>query len=141
MLKGIVTLGFLTLAVAGCRGAVGELPEDFVTYKFEAKVAVNPTQPLANKRVSFNLEVTSSSNRAVKTDIGLKVINPSGETMYQSTWDEVLFHENEVWNLTQGFLPDSNAGKSAWDVQITVKDHATGNVLFNQSAAKLDFNL
>lgn len=140
MLKGMVTLGVLTLAVAGCGGTVGTVPDDFVTYQFDAKVAVNPTQPLANKRVSFTLEVTSTSNRSVQTDIVLKVISAAGVTMYQSTWDDVLFHENEVWNLTQGFLPDSNAAKTAWNVQITVREHATGNVLFDQSAAKLDFN-
>jgi hypothetical protein len=139
MVKGIVALGVLTLAVAGCGGTVGAVPDDFATYKFDAKVAVNPTQPLANKRVSFTLEVTSSSNRAVKTDIVLKVISAQGETMYQSNWDDVLFHENEVWNLTQGFLPDSNAAKTAWNVQITVRDHATGDVLFDQAAARLDF--
>ena len=140
MVKGFVTLGFLSLALAGCGGDVGSLPADSVTYKFDAKVAVNPTQPVANERLTFVLEVTSASNREVKTDVVLKVVSADSETMYESKWDEVLFHENEVWNLTQGFLPDSNAAKKAWTVQIVVKDHVTGEVLYDQAAAKLDFN-
>ena len=140
MFKGIVTLGFLLVAIAGCKGEAGAIPDDFITYKFNAKVAVNPTQPISNQRVSFTLEVTSSSNRELKTDIVLKVVSPTGETMYESKWDDVLFHENEVWNLTQGFLPDSNAARTAWAVQIVVKDHATHEVLYDQAAATLDFN-
>ncbi len=139
MFKGIVTVGFLALVASGCGGEAGALPQAVVSYKFDAKVAINPTQPVAKERVSFSLEVTSSSNAAVKTDIILKVVNAKNETQYESNWDNVLFHENEVWNLTQGFLPDSNAINAAWTVQIVVKDHATGEVLFDQAAAKLDF--
>ena len=140
MFKGIVTLGFLCVLTGCAGGEAGALPDDFVTYKFDATVAVNPTQVEANKRVSFTLEVTSSSNRDVKCDVVLKVVSADGETMYESKWDDVLFHEHEVWNLTQGFLPDSNAGKKAWTVQIVVKDHATGEVLYDKAAATLDFN-
>jgi hypothetical protein len=141
MSKGLVTLGFLSLALtAGCRGEVGSLPDDFVTYKFDAHVAVNPTQPVPQQRVSFVLEVTSSSNREVRTDVLLKVVSSDGETAYESKWDNVLFHENEVWNLSQGFLPDSNAGKKAWAVQITVQVHETHEILFDQAVSKLDFN-
>ncbi len=141
MMKRSVALGFLLLALAGCGGGeVGALPADLVTYKFDAKVAVNPTAPLANRRVSFNLEVTSSSNKAVKTDIVLKVVSKEGETMYQSVWNEVLFHEGEVWNLTQGFLPDSDAARKPWAVKIIVKNLETNALLFDQSIATLDFN-
>jgi hypothetical protein len=141
MMKGSVTLGFLLVALAGCgNGVAGALPEDLVTYKFDAKVAVNPSAPQANRRVNFNLEVTSSSNKAVKTDIVLKVVSQEGETMYESIWNDVLFHEGEVWNLTQGFLADSDAARKPWAVKITVKNLETNALLFDQSIATLDFN-
>ena len=139
MFKGIVTLGFLALAITGCGGEVGALPEPVVSYKFDAKVVVNPTMPVAKQRVSFSLEVSSSSTAQVKTDIVLRVVNATNETMYESKWEDVLFHEHEVWNLSQGFLPDANALNKAWTVQILVKDHVTGEVLFDQAAATLDF--
>lgn len=138
--KGIVTLGFLSLALAGCYGGVASpLPDDVITYKFDAKVAVNPTVPVVNERVSLNLQLVSSSSRDVKTDIFLKVVNAAGDTIYESRWEDVLFHEREVWNLSQGFKPDASASKSAWTVQITVKDHVTQAVLYDEAAATLDF--
>ncbi|MBS1149268.1 MAG: hypothetical protein H6Q89_966 [Myxococcaceae bacterium] len=140
MMKGAVTLGFLLLALTGCRGQAGELPEEVITYSFDAKVAVNPTMLQTNKRVSFNLEVTSASNRTVKTDIVLKVVSKDGETAYESIWNDVLFHENEVWNLTQGFLPASDAARKPWSVTILVRNQETQEVLFNQSIATLAFN-
>jgi hypothetical protein len=140
MFKGIVALGFLVLAMSGCGGEAGALPEPVVSYRFDAKVAVNPTMPVVKERVSFSLVVTSSSTAQVKTDIVLKVVNAANETMYESKWEEVLFHEGEVWNLSQGFLPGSNALNKAWTVQIVVKDHATGEVLYDQAAATLNFN-
>ena len=139
--KGLIAVGVLALALTGCGGGVvGELPADSVSYKFDAKVAVNPTQPQANKRVNFNLEVTSSSNTSVKTDIVLKVVSKEGETMYESAWNDVLFHENEVWNLTQGFLADSDAARKPWGVKIVVTNIATKEVLYDQTIATLDFN-
>ncbi len=140
MMKGSVTVGFLLLALTGCRGEVGALPSDFVTYRFEAKVAVNPIQPVPNSRVSFNLEVTSASSKSVKTDIVLRVVSQQNEVMYESMWNDVLFHENEVWNLTQGFLADSDAARKPWAVKILVKNLDTNEVLFDQSIATLDFN-
>lgn len=140
MMKGTVTAGFLLLALTGCRGVASELPADLVSYKFEARVAVNPTTPQANRRVSFNLEVISSSTHKVKTDIILKVVSEQNETMYESIWNDVLFHENEIWNLTQGFIPDSDAGRKPWLVKILVRNIATNETLYNQSIATLDFN-
>lgn len=141
MMKGSVTLGFLLLALTGCQaGVAGNVPADFVTYKFDATVLVNPTQPQVNQRVSFTLEVTSDSSVSVKTDIELTVISKEGETMYESTWNEVLFHENEVWNLSQGFLADSDAARKPWAVNLLVRNHASRAILFNQSIATLDFN-
>ena len=139
-MKGSVTLGFLLLALTGCRGVASDLPSDVVTYKFDAKVSVNPTAPQANRRVSFNLEVTSASSQSVKTDVVLKVVSEQKETMYESVWSDVLFHENEVWNLTQGFLAESDAGRKVWAVKLTVKNHATNEILYDQSLATLDFN-
>jgi hypothetical protein len=140
MRKGTVTVGFLLLALTGCGGGVaGELPADSVSYKFEAKVAVNPVAPQPNSRVNFYLEVTSASTHAVETDITLSVVSKENEVMYESVWNEVLFHENEVWNLTQGFLADSDAARKSWAVRIVVKNRKTGEVLFNQTIATLDF--
>ena len=139
-MKGSVTLGFLLLALTGCQGLAGDIPADVITYKFGARVAVNPTSPQINQRVSLNLEVTSASSVSVKTDIILTVISKENETMYTSNWESVLFHENEVWNLTQGFLADSDANRKPWAVKILVKNHETGEILFNESIATLDFN-
>lgn len=140
MMKASVTLGFLLLALTGCRGVAGDLPADVITYRFDAKVAVNPTAPQANRRVNFNLEITSSSNKSVKTDVVLKVVSKENETMAEVVWTDVLFHENEVWNLTQGFLADSDAGRKPWAVKIVVTNRETNAVLFDQSIATLDFN-
>ena len=139
MSKGMVTLGFLLLALPACKGEAGALPADVVSYKFNAKVAVNPTQPRASQHVSFNLEVTSASNASVKTDIVLKVVSKENETMYESVWNDVYFHESEVWNLTQGFLPDSDAARKPWAIMILVRNRDTSEVLYNQSIATLDF--
>jgi hypothetical protein len=139
--KGLASLGLLALVCTlGCRGVAGDLPTDLITYKFDGKVLVNPAQPVTNKRVSINLELTSASARSVQTDIVLKVVSKEA-TMYESTWDKVLFHENEVWNLTQGFLPDSDANKKPWQVQIQIRDHDSGQVLYDQALARLDFNI
>ena len=141
MLKGSVTVGVLLLALTGCgNGVAGDLPADAVKYKFGATLVINPTAPQANRRVNFALEVTSESNRAVKTDIFLKVVSQEGETMYESVWNDVVFHENEIWNLTQGFVPDSDAGRKPWMVKILVRNQDTHEPLFDQSIATLDFN-
>lgn len=138
--KGIVTLGFLSLALVGCGpGIAGELPADTISYSFNAKVAVNPTQPMANRRVNLALEVTSTSNQSVKTEIVLKVVSKEGETMYSTVWSDVLFHENEVWNLSQDFLADSDAARKPWAVRIVVSNTMTNAVLYEQSIATLDF--
>ncbi len=139
MMKGSVNIGLLMLTLAGCSGGVGELGSDAVSYKFGATVAVNPTQPLPNRRVSFNLEVTSASNRPVNADITLKVVSKENETMYESVWADVYFHESEVWNLTQGFLPHADAARKPWAVRILVKHRNSNEVLFNESIATLDF--
>lgn len=140
MTKGTLTLGLVLLAFSGCVGEAEGLPSDEApVYNFAATVAVNPTQLLASQHVSLSLEVTSSSNRAVQADVVLKVISNEKETMYQSRWLDLAFHEHEVWNLTQGFLPDSDAAKKTWVVQIRVTEHATGRVLYDQAVAPLDF--
>lgn len=139
MKKGIVTAAFLLLALTGCGGVAGALPTDDITYKFDATILVNPTVPQANQRVLLNLEVTSSSNRPVKTDIYLKVVSAEGETLYESVWNDVYFHEGEVWNLTQGFLPDSDAGKKAWKVNIRVLNQESKLAMYDQSIGTLEF--
>lgn len=142
MLKGIVTAVCLAFALTGCgAGPAGDLGENAktVTYKFAAKVAVNPTAPMPSQRVLLNLEVTSASTRAVKTDIYLSVVSSEGETMYESVWEDVYFHENEVWNLTQGFLANADAAKKAWSVKILVHNKENDLPLFDQSIGTLEF--
>ena len=138
MWKAPVTAAFLSVALTACAGAADVHTED-VSYKFEAKVAVNPTAPQANQRVLLNLEVTSSSNRPVKTDITLTVLNAEGQVKYESLWEDVYFHENEVWNLTQGFLPDSDAGKSSWTMRLKVHNKEANVPLLDQSIGTIDF--
>ena len=139
MSKGLVTAVILSLALTGCgAGVAGDLPTDDISFKFDAKVAVNPTVPMPNQRVLLNLEVTSASTRAVKTDIYLTVLNQDGKAVYESLWEDVLFHENEVWNLTQGFLPDSDA-KSSWTVKLRVHNKEANVPLLDRTIGTLDF--
>ncbi len=138
MRKALVTGVVLALALVGC-GPVADIHTEEVSYKFEATVAVNPTAPQANQRVLLNLEVTSSSNRPVKTDITLTVLNAEGQVKYESLWEDVYFHENEVWNLTQGFLPDSDAGSSKWTMRLKVHNKEANLPLLDQSIGTIDF--
>ena len=91
--------------------------------------------------MSFTLEVTSGCNRARETDVVLRVMSQDGtRVMYEQVWDLVEFEPTEVWNLTQGFVADSDPGKAPWKVRIVVRDHDTGTVLHEQDAAQLKFS-
>lgn len=128
------------LALAACGGDISKLPADDAHFDFDAQLLTTPAQPTVGARVDLNLDVTSVSNRDVKTDLVLRVVGADGHIMYQQVWEAVQFNQGEDWNLTQGFFPDSDAGTQKWHVELLVRDHAKGTILFDEAIAQLDFN-
>jgi hypothetical protein len=139
-MKGkLIALAFLALAACG-PGSIGTIPTDQAHYDFDAQLLTTPAQPTIGARVDMNLDVTSTSNRDVKTDVVLRVVGADGRVMYQQVWDAVQFNQGEDWNLTNGFYPDSDAGDQKWKIELLVRDHTSQNILFDEAVAQLDFN-
>jgi hypothetical protein len=138
-MKGnLIGLAFLALAACG-PGSISKLPTDDAHYDFDAQLLTSPAQLTVNTRVDLNLDVTSTSNRDVKADLVVKVVGADGKVMYQQVWQNVQFNQGEDWNLTNGFLPDSDAGQQTWKVEMQVLDHASQTVLFDEDIGQLDF--
>ena len=133
-------LAAVMLVLAGCGGNIGKLPSDDPHYSFDAQLLMTPMMPTVGARIDLNLDVTSVSNRDVKTDVVLRVVGADGRVMYQNVWNAVQFNQGEDWNLTQGFYPDSDAGNQKWTIELLVRNHADSSVLFDESIADLNFN-
>jgi hypothetical protein len=139
-MKGkLIALAFLALAACG-PGSIGKIPTDEAHYDFDAQLLTTPAQPTIGARVDMNLDVTSVSNRDVKTDVVLRVVGADARVMYQQVWEGVQFDQGEDWNLTQGFYPDSDAGAQKWKIELLVRDHVKQSILFDEDIAQLDFN-
>ncbi|MBX7099608.1 MAG: hypothetical protein K1X89_17965 [Myxococcaceae bacterium] len=139
MARVLLACGLVAMLTACGGGTAGEVAAPEVI-DFKAAVEVSPTQPVAGRRVSFTLELKSGCNKRQETDIVLRVESQDGtRVMYQETWDAVDFDPAEVWNLTQGFVADTDPGKQTWRVRIVVKDHGTGLVLHEEDAARVNF--
>jgi hypothetical protein len=139
-MKGNLT-ALTLLALAACGpGNVGKIATDEPHYDFDAQLLTTPMQPTVGARVDMNLDVTSVSNRDVKTDVVLRVVGTDGRVMYQQVWSGVQFNQGEDWNLTQGFFPDSDAGAQKWKIELLVRNHNDQSVIFDEDIAQLDFN-
>ncbi len=128
------------LGLAACGGQVSKLPSDDIVYDFDAALITTPTDPTVGAHVSLNLDLTSKSNRDVNADIILRVVGMDGRVMYQQVWSGVEVKQGEEWNLTNGFYPDSDAGRQGWKVELLVRDSAKGVTLFDEDVAQLTFN-
>ena len=129
-----------TLALVGC-GLGEEKPAARPdVFEFKAAVVVTPEKPVPGRRVSLNVELVSACNKKVETDIVMRVVDSAGtRVMYEQTWSSVDFQPTEVWNLSQGFLADSDAAKHQWKVTLLVLNHESGAKLYERDALALDF--
>jgi hypothetical protein len=102
----------LGLGLAGCGiGVTSDLEPVEVLPSFSSKVEISPTRPLPGKRVSFNINITNTSDVAVMGKLELEVTSESGKEIYSQSWDNVSFGPKENWNLTQGFTAGTDTEK------------------------------
>ena len=124
-------LAAVLIAVTGCQGEVTELDSDRVTWNFAASVQVNPSQPVAGRNVSLNIELTSHSKTEVLADVWVRVIRGGTKLVYEESFRGVKLVPEEIWNLSQGFLPATDDGGAPLDIEILVRDHETGEILWS----------
>jgi hypothetical protein len=117
------------LVLAGCNAAVGDLPQDVLA--FGATALMQPAVPRPGQAVSVQLEVTSASNVTVLANVELLVEDGAGRQVGYREWTGVQFHPEEVWNLTDDFLPPTDTFAADWRVQLTMTDAATGATLLH----------
>jgi hypothetical protein len=115
------------LVLTGCNASVGELPKDVVA--FGATALMQPAVPRPGQAVSVQLEVTSASNVTVLANLEMLVEDGEGRQVGYREWKGVQFHPEEVWNLTDDFLPPTDTFAADWRVQLTMIDAATGATL------------
>lgn len=119
------------VALSGCLGTASELPEDGAHYDFDTTISVLTAQPQAGRQLSFNLEISSHSDTLVTVDILLRVLNPDDKIIHTETWSAVVFHPEEIWNLTQGFITASD-DRGPLRIEVLVLDHETGEELWRE---------
>jgi hypothetical protein len=131
----------LALVCSACGGTLSALPEDAVVAVFDARVQVQPANPSPGDRVQFTLEVTNVSPGEVLADVVLRVVDPdTAAHIYEQVWPSVNFKPEDIYNLTQNFLPGLNAENKPFKVQVQVKNHATQALLFDSpEIARLSF--
>jgi len=133
MAKGWL-LAALVMTTSGCLGTASDLPDEQVRYDFGTTVSVLTTSPSPGRRLNFNLEITSHSDVMVTVDILIRVYNPDGKIIHTDPWNEVVFHPEEIWNLTQGFVTATD-DVGPLRLEILVLDHTTGEELWSQPDA------
>ncbi len=117
------------LFLVGCGGQVSDVIADKEVVSFEAQLAVSPAQPLPGKRVSLTIDITSRCSKMVNSDVALKVVDDKGNELYRQVWPNVKFQPGEVWNLTQGFTPETTLNGTDWNVVLEVRRADTGELL------------
>jgi hypothetical protein len=128
----------LVLLLGGCLGEAAATPEELARYEFVADVKVNPSTPIAGRQVSFNLELTSRSNQAVVVDVILRAVRANKTTIHEQIWRDVSFRPEEVWNLTQGFVSNTNE-KGEASVVIETREAGTEKTLWMGSGPSITF--
>ena len=133
MRKSILLAVALPL-LTGCMGQVGELSGGEAQYDFKALVAVLPDKPVAGRRVHVSLDLSSHSNVLLTADVVVRVVRPDASVIYEEVWSAVKFHPEEVWSLTQGFLPGTDESGEL-SIEVLVLHHETGQLLWKDPAA------
>jgi hypothetical protein len=131
--------GFLlvaTLGLAGCLGQVDGVDAQGTSFAWLSRITVTPDAPTAGRHVSMDLHLTSKCTDPVHTDVALRVVHSSGRVLYVQTWVDVFFHPEEVWDLSQGFLPASDDRGTA-TIWVTVVNHDSGAVLWQDSSSSV----
>lgn len=118
-----------SVLLTGCTAAVGDLPQDVLA--FGATALMQPELPRPGQAVSVQLEVTSASNVVVLTNVEMLVEDGEGRQVGYREWKGVQFHPEEVWNLTDDFLPPTDTFAADWRVQLTLTDAASGATLLH----------
>jgi hypothetical protein len=133
---------FCLVAMTGCMGAAGEIPEEQPVYAFKASLAMTPQQPQAGTRLNYALNLRSASNRPVRTNLVLTTSSDDGRVINEQRWHDVVFHEEEIWDLSQGFLPDTSATQTKnWKVFLQIINKETGEVLHAETLTRFDFRI
>lgn len=132
------SLMIVAAATSACLGAYSATPEELARYEFVAAVRVNPTAPQPGRNVSLSVELVSRSNALVTVDVVLKAVRPDGSIMHTQVWREVKFHPEEVWNLTQGFVP-RNDEKGTFAIELETLESGTDKLLWQGDGPSLTF--
>ena len=125
------------VSLAGCLGEVTDVSTvGAPAITFASQITLTPDAPTAGRHVSVSLSLTSHCETSLDTDVDIRVIHASGRVLFEQTWSALLFHPEEVWDLTQGFLPatDDRGQATIW---VTLTDHASGKVLWEDHSATL----
>lgn len=132
------SLLIISLATSACLGAYSATPEELARYDFVADVRVNPTAPQPGRNVSLSVELVSRSNAMVVVDVILKAVRPDGSVMHTQVWPNMTFHPEEVWNLTQGFIP-RNDEKGSFVIVVETRESGTDKLLWQGDGPSLTF--
>src|SRR5689334_10478720 len=112
MRRGLLILAVVAAMLSACGGTAGTLPQDVITYGFEASVEVSTTTPTPGRRVDFVVVVESVGNVPVECDVVFRVVSDTGDEIYRQRWESVKFMPDAPWNLQNGFLAATDVEKS-----------------------------
>lgn len=126
------------VTATGCMGAYSATQEELAVYQFVADVKVNPTAPVAGRNMSLSVELVSRSNTLVVVDVVLRAIRPDGTQMHEQVWRDVKFRPEEVWNLTQGFVP-RNDEKGTFSIVVEARESGTDKLLWTAAGPSPTF--
>jgi len=132
-MKGILASALFLLLTA-CGGEIGNTQAELERFSWAASIDVTPDQPVTGSHMSFQVRLISHSNAEVVTDLVLSLVLADGRVLHEEHWDGVLFHPEEVWDLTQGFVPGSSDGGKA-HFEVVVRRHDDGTELWRSSDA------
>ena len=127
--------------LCACAGEAGSIPDDFVTYGFQASVEVATQRPEPGRRVDLIVDVRSTGNTPVNCDVMLKVVSAAADQeIYRQQWQDVKFMPDAPWNLSNGFLPPTDA-TGAYKLSVEVRRHTTGELMYlNSEVSQLVFS-
>ena len=137
--RGLHILAVASALASACGGTASSLPEDFITYGFQASIEVATLQPTPGRRVDLIVAVTSTGNVPVECDVTLRVVSDTGVEIYTQKWESVKFMPESPWNLQNGFLPATDVEKS-YKLSVEVRRHKNGELLYqNAEVGRLTF--
>src|SRR2546423_102911 len=126
----------LAIAFIGCGGAIGASNKPPPTsVDFISAVQVTPSVVVPRRRISVNIDLTNTGNLAVDASIDLLVHDAAGGELYTQTWEDVQISAKETWNLTQGFVPPTNAGNGTGSVELVIRGQADDAIYYDEPQA------